>query len=132
MEEDFADASYMKVTGELPELLKKEKKEVSVKKVVSILKMSTGGSLLNTLRVNNTGSSFSPVSRSSQLVSITAKAKDTKGAKEAGNAEDLKKSQDQALTLKQDIARRQWEKKIPLSKLECYLKGTIEKNAFTK
>lgn len=22
--------------------------------------------------------------------------------------------------------------KIPLSKLECYLKGTIEKNAFTK
>lgn len=135
MEEDFADASYMKVTGELPELLKKEKKEVSVKKVVSILKMSTGGSLLNTLRVNNTGSSFSPVSRSSQLVSITAKAKDTKGAKgvkEAGNAEELKKSQDQALTLKQDIARRQWEKKIPLSKLECYLKGTIEKNAFTK
>lgn len=135
MEEDFADASYMKVTGELPELLKKEKKEVSVKKVVSILKMSTGGSLLNTLRVNNTGSSFSPVSRSSQLVSITVKAKDTKGAKgakEAGNAEDLKKSQDQALTLKQDIARRQWEKKIPLSKLECYLKGTIKKNAFTK
>ena len=135
MEEDFADASYMKVTGELPELLKKEKKEVSVKKVVSILKMSTGGSLLNTLRVNNTGSSFSPVSRSSQLVSITAKAKDTKGtkgAKEADNAEELKKSQDQALTLKQDIARRQWEKKIPLSKLECYLKGTIEKNAFTK
>ena len=138
MKEDFADASYMKVTGELPELLKKEKKEVSVKKVVSILKMSTGGSLLNTLRVNNTGSSFSPVSRSSQLVSITAKAKDTKdtkgakGAKEAGNAEYLKKSQDQALTLKQDIARRQWEKKIPLSKLECYLKGTIEKNAFTK
>ena len=97
--------------------------------------MSTGGSLLNTPRVNNTGSSFSPVSRSSQLVSITAKAKDTKGAKgakEAGNAEDLKKSQDQALTLKQDIARRQWEKKIPLSKLECYLKGTIKKNAFTK
>lgn len=132
MEEDFADASYMKVTGELPELLKKEKKEVSVKKVVSILKMSTGGSLLNTLRVNNTGSSFSPVSRSSQLVSITVKAKDTKGVKEAGNAEELKKSQDQALTLKQDIARRQWEKKIPLSKLECYLKGTIEKNAFTK
>ena len=135
MEEDFADASYMKVTGELPELLKKEKKEVSVKKVVSILKMSTGGSLLNTLRVNDTGSSFSLVSRSSQLVSITAKAKDTKGAKgakEAGNAEDLKKSQDQALTLKQDIARRQWEKKIPLSKLECYLKGTIKKNAFTK
>lgn len=132
MEEDFADASYMKVTGELPELLKKEKKEVSVKKVVSILKMSTGGSLLNTLRVNDTGSSFSPVSRSSQLVSITAKAKDAKGAKEAGNAEELKKSQDQALTLKQDIARRQWEKKIPLSKLECYLKGTIKKNAFTK
>lgn len=132
LKEDFADASYMKVTGELPELLKKEKKEVSVKKVVSILKMSTGGSLLNTLGVNNTGSSFSPVSRSSQLVSITAKAKDTKGAKEAGNAEELKKSQDQALTLKQDIARRQWEKKIPLSKLECYLKGTIEKNAFTK
>lgn len=132
MKEDFADASYMKVTGELPELLKKEKKEVSVKKVVSILKMSTGGSLLNTLRVNNTGSSFSPVSRSSQLVSITAKAKDAKGAKEAGNAEELKKSQDQALTLKQDIARRQWEKKIPLSKLECYLKGTIKKNAFTK
>lgn len=132
MEEDFADASYMKVTGELPELLKKEEKEVSVKKVVSILKMSTGGSLLNTLRVNNTGSSFSPVSRSSQLVSITAKAKDTKGAKEAGNTEDLKKSQDQAFTLKQDIARRQWEKKIPLSKLECYLKGTIKKNAFTK
>lgn len=132
MEEDFADASYMKVTGELPELLKKEKKEVSVKKVVSILKMSTGGSLLNTLRVNNTGSSFSPVSRSSQLVSITAKAKDTKGAKEADNAEELKKSQDQVLTLKQDIARRQWEKKIPLSKLECYLKGTIEKNVFTK
>ena len=135
MEEDFADASYMKVTGELPELLKKEKKEVSVKKVVSILKMSTGGSLLNTLRVNNTGSSFSPVSRSSQIVSITVKAKDTKGtkgAKEADNAEELKKSQDQALTLKQDIARRQWEKKIPLSKLECYLKGTIEKNVFTK
>lgn len=132
MEEDFADASYMKVTGELPELLKKEKKEVSVKKVVSILKISTGGSLLNTLRVNNTGSSFSPVSRSSQLVSITVKAKDTKGVKEAGNAEELKKSQDQALTLKQDIARRQWEKKIPLSKLECYLKGTIEKNTFTK
>lgn len=135
LKEDFADASYMKVTGELPELLKKEKKEVSVKKVVSILKMSTGGSLLNTLRVNDTGSSFSPVSRSSQLVSITAKAKDTKGAKgvkEAGNAEELKKSQDQALTLKQDIARRQWEKKIPLSKLECYLKGTIKKNAFTK
>lgn len=132
MKEDFADASYMKVTGELPELLKKEKKEVSVKKVVSILKMSTGGSLLNTLGVNNTGSSFSPVSRSSQLVSITAKAKDTKSAKEAGNAEELKKSQDQALPLKQDIARRQWEKKIPLSKLECYLKGTIKKNAFTK
>lgn len=135
MEEDFADASYMKVTGELPELLKKEKKEVSVKKVVSIFKMSTGGSLLNTLGVNNTGSSFSPVSRSSQLISITVKAKDTKGtkgAKEAGNAEYLKKSQDQALTLKQDIARRQWEKKIPLSKLECYLKGTIKKNAFTK
>lgn len=135
MEEDFADASYMKVTGELPELLKKEKKEVSVKKVVSILKMSTGGSLLNTLRVNDTSSSFSPVSRSSQFVSLTVKAKDTKGAKgvkEAGNAEELKKSQDQALTLKQDIARRQWEKKIPLSKLECYLKGTIKKNAFTK
>lgn len=135
MEEDFADASYMKVTGELPELLKKEKKEVPVKKVVSILKMSTGGSLLNTLGVNNTGSSFSPVSRSSQLISITVKAKDTKGAKgakEAGNAEYLKKSQDQALTLKQDIARRQWEKKIPLSKLECYLKGTIKKNALTK
>ena len=132
LKEDFADASYMKVTGELPELLKKEKKEVSVKKVVSILKMSTGGSLLNTLGVNNTGSSFSPVSRSSQLVSITVKAKGTKGAKEADNAEELKKSQDQALTLKQDIAQRQWEKKIPLSKLECYLKGTIEKNAFTK
>lgn len=55
------------------------------------------------------------------------KQKIQKGAKEAGNAEELKKSQDQALTLKQDIARRQWEKKIPLSKLECYLKGTIKR-----
>lgn len=41
--------------------------------------------------------------------------------------QSAKKSQDLALTLKQDIARRQWEKKIDLSWMDNYMQGTLEK-----
>ena len=52
----------------------------------------------------------------------------------AGSAADTvsqgqsaKRSQNLALTLKQDIARRQWEKKIDLSWMDNYMQGTLEK-----
>ncbi len=109
--EDFADVSYMKIKGDLPESLKEEKKDVSVKKVVSILKMSTGQSMMDTLEG---GSILSPTSKNTQV--IVQKEESTK-----------KKSQDLALALKQDIARRQWEKKIDMTWMDNYLNGTIEK-----
>lgn len=124
--EDFADVSYMKVTGDLPETLKEEKKDVSVKKVVSILKMSTGKSLLDTVGAGKgtaigTGSAGSgvlaPVSMNTQVIVSTGS--------DQKNTE--KESRNLARTLKQDIARRQWEKKIDMTWMDCYLKGTIQK-----
>lgn len=111
LEEDFADVSYMKIKGDLPETLKEEKKDVSVKKVVSILKMSTGQSMMDTL---GGGSILSPTSKNTQIIVQKKESTD-------------KKSQDLALALKQDIARRQWEKKIDLTWMDNYLHGTIEK-----
>lgn len=111
LEEDFADVSYMKIKGNLPETLKEEKKDVSVKKVVSILKMSTGQSMMDTL---GGGSILSPTSKNTQVIVQKEKSED-------------KKSQNLALALKQDIARRQWEKKIDLTWMDNYLHGTIEK-----
>lgn len=129
MEADFADISYMNVKADLPETLKKEKKEVSVKKVVSILKMSTGKSLLSSLTsagssvetAKDTTGIFSPVDQNTQVV-VTGRDK-------KGNSESVKEklSTDLAHTLKKDIARRQWEKRIPLTQLEGYAKGTIER-----
>ena len=188
---DFADVSYMKVKGDLPATLKEEKKEVSVKKVVSILKMSTGENIFGVLGAEsnsvlagtaNVGNTIlSPISRNSQMVVIktdetaTAEQNSADSSKveqnsasqrvEQQNSADSDKTeqssvdssavernavsqnaveqssrpteqnvtghnstrQNLALTLKQDIARRQWEKRIPLTKLENYLKGTIEK-----
>lgn len=124
--EDFADVSYMKVTGDLPETLKEEKKDVSVKKVVSILKMSTGKSFFDVVGAGkgtavgtgSTGSNIlAPVSKNSQVVVNTGSDQ---------NSAD-KKSRNLALTMKQDIARRQWEKKIDMTWMDCYLKGTIQK-----
>lgn len=109
--EDFADVSYMKIKGDLPETLKEEKKDVSVKKVVSILKMSTGQSMMDTLGDDNI---LSPTSKNTQVIVQKKESTD-------------KKSQDLALALKQDIARRQWEKKIDLTWMDNYLHGTIEK-----
>ncbi len=138
---DFADISYMKIKGDLPATLKEEKKEVSVKKVVSILKMSTGEGIFEALGAGSgsvlagsvgTGNALlSPTSRNSQVVVIKTGDTDTSdvtGTADAVSVTDKdSSSQNLALTLKQDIARRQWEKRIPLSKLESYLKGTIEK-----
>ncbi len=109
--EDFADVSYMKIKGDLPETLKEEKKDVSVKKVVSILKMSTGQSMMDTLGGDNI---LSPTSKNTQVIVQKKESTD-------------KKSQNLALALKQDIARRQWEKKIDLTWMDNYLHGTIEK-----
>lgn len=109
--EDFADVSYMKIKGDLPETLKEEKKDVSVKKVVSILKMSTGQSMMDTLGGDNI---LSPTSKNTQVIVQKKESTD-------------KKSQGLALALKQDIARRQWEKKIDLTWMDNYLHGTIEK-----
>lgn len=109
--EDFADVSYMKIKGDLPETLKEEKKDVSVKKVVSILEMSTGQSMMDTLGGDNI---LSPTSKNTQVIVQKKESTD-------------KKSQDLALALKQDIARRQWEKKIDLTWMDNYLHGTIEK-----
>ena len=109
--EDFADVSYMKIKGDLPETLKEEKKDVSVKKVVSILKMSTGQSMMDTLGDDNI---LSPTSKNTQVIVQKKESID-------------KKSQNLALALKQDIARRQWEKKIDLTWMDNYLHGTIEK-----
>lgn len=120
---DFADVSYLKVNGDLPATLKEEKKDVSVKKVVSILTMSTGSPVLSASNLVNgsapggTGSTgvslLSPVSKNQQKVVI--------------RTDKANQSRDMALALKQDIARRQWEKKIPLSRLDAYAHGTIER-----
>ena len=49
------------------------------------------------------------------------------GAGTVSQSQSAKKSQNLALTLKQDIARRQWEKKIDLSWMDNYMQGTLEK-----
>ena len=144
MSKDFTDVSYMKVKGKLPEVLQEEKADVSMKKVVSILKMSTGKSLLDTIGAgkgtalagtSNAGSSvLSPVSQNSQVIVVNTDASNKKAGSQSGSAADTvsqgqsaKKSQNLALTLKQDIARRQWEKKIDLSWMDNYMQGTLEK-----
>ena len=150
MAEDFADVSYMKVKGDLPEVLQEEKTDVSVKKVVSILKMSTGKGLLDTIGAgkgtalagsSNAGSSvLSPVSQNSQVVVVNTDESNKKAGNQSGStalagsgagtgsqSQSAKKSQNLALTLKQDIARRQWEKKIDLSWMDNYMQGTLEK-----
>ena len=60
------------------------------------------------------GSILSPTSKNTQVIVQKEKSED-------------KKSQNLALALKQDIARRQWEKKIDLTWMDNYLHGTIEK-----
>lgn len=150
MAEDFADVSYMKIKGNLPEVLQEEKADVSMKKVVSILKMSTGKSLLDTIGAgkgtalagtSNAGRSvLSPVSQNSQVIVVNTDASNKKAGSQSGSTalagsaadtvsqgQSAKKSQDLALTLKQDIARRQWEKKIDLSWMDNYMQGTLEK-----
>lgn len=150
MAEDFADVSYMKVKGDLPEILREEKTDVSVKKVVSILKMSTGKSLLDTIGTgkgtalagsSNAGSSvLSPVSQNSQVIVVNTDESDKKADSQSGSTaltgssvgtvgqgQSAKKSQNLALALKQDIARKQWEKKIDLSWMDNYMQGTLEK-----
>ena len=150
MAEDFADVSYMKVKGNLPEVLQEEKADVSMKKVVSILKMSTGKSLLDTIGAgkgtalagtSNAGSSvLSPVSQNSQVIVVNTDASNKKAGSQSGSTalagsaadtvsqgQSAKRSQNLALTLKQDIARRQWEKKIDLSWMDNYMQGTLEK-----
>lgn len=134
---DFADVSYMKVNGDLPSILKEEKEEVSVKKVVSILTMSTGSPVLSPSNLVNdsalagmgsTGVSvLSPVRQNRQKVVLYTDQTDEAG--DSGNQSDIMAGQKKstALTLKQDIARRQWEKKIPLSRLDAYAKGTIDR-----
>lgn len=153
-EEDFADVSYMKVKGDLPETLKEEKKDVSVKKVVSILTMSTGQSLLDTIGAGK-GSTFagssvlSPVSQNSRVIVVSESSANQKNSSQGGNTGSLnsntestasgqniagtrqnnttRKSQNLALALKQDIAKRQWEKRLDLSWMDSYMKGTLEK-----
>ena len=129
--EDFADVSYMKVKGDLPETLKEEKKDVSVKKVVSILTMSTGQSLLDTVGagkgtvLSSTGSGvLSPVSQNSKVI---VASESSASQKENGQDITTRKSQNLALALKQDIAKRQWEKRLDLSWMDSYLEGTLEK-----
>ena len=118
--------------------------------LVSILKMSTGKSLLDTIGAgkgtalagtSNAGSSIlSPVSQNSQVIVVNTDASNKKAGSQsgstalAGSAADTvsqgksaKKSQNLALTLKQDIARRQGEKKIDLSWMDDYMQGTLEK-----
>ena len=122
--EDFADASYMKLKGELSDTLKQEKKDVSVKKVVSILTMSTGKSLFDTVKAgkrsalagfnSSTSGVLAPISQDKQVV-ITDKDPDSR------------KALDPAVTLKQDIAKRQWEKRLDLSWMDDYLRGTLKK-----
>ena len=150
--EDFADVSYMKVKGDLPETLKEEKKDVSVKKVVSILTMSTGQSLLDTVGAGkgNTGSNvLSPVSQNSRVIVVSENSASQKAGSsnsDAASGSDsngeiaesqniigtsqnstTRKSQNLALALKQDIAKRQWEKRLDLSWMDNYLEGTLEK-----
>ena len=125
--EDFADVSYMKIKGDLPETLKEEKKDVSVKKVVSILTMSTGQSLLDTVGAGkgSTGSNvLSPVSQNSRVIVVSEGS-----ASQKENSQDItiRKSQNLAIALKQDIAKRQWEKRLDLSWMDNYLEGTLEK-----
>lgn len=148
MAEDFADVSYMKIKGDLPEVLREEKKDVSVKKVVSILKMSTGKSLSDTLgagRSTLTGSgstggfTLSPVSQNSQVIVVQSGEDRKADSQSAGDGltgsgtgtmvqgQSAKKSRNLALTLKQDIAKRQWEKKMDLSWMDSYLEGTLDK-----
>ena len=122
--EDFADTSYMKLKGELPDTLKQEKKDVSVKKVVSILTMSTGKSLFDTVKAgkrsalagfnSSTSGVLAPISQDKQVI-ITDKNPDSR------------KALDPAVTLKQDIAKRQWEKRLDLSWMDDYLRGTLKK-----
>lgn len=121
---DFADVSYMKVNGDLPEVLKEKKQDVSVKKVVSILTMSTGKGLLDAAGAGNaaalagsgsTGTGIlSPVRQNSQVITLSTKK------------EEQKQSQNLPLALKQDIARRQWEKRVDLSWMDSYLAGTLK------
>lgn len=163
--EDFADVSYMKVKGDLPETLKEEKKDVSVKKVVSILTMSTGQSFLDSVGAGkgtafagtgSTGSgALSPVSQNSRVIVVSessasqdsragssnsdvASGSDSNGrvAESAAESQNImetsqtsttRKSQNLALTLKQDIAKRQWEKRLDLSWMDSYMEGTLEK-----
>lgn len=134
--EDFADVSYMKVKGDLPDNLKEEKKDVSVKKVVSILTMSTGQSFLDTVGAGKgtvlagSGSAgsgvLSPISQNSRVI-VVNESSDSQSLAGATQSNAAKKSQNLALTLKQDIAKRQWEKRIDLSWMDNYLSGTLEK-----
>ena len=132
--EDFADVSYMKVKGDLPETLKEEKKDVSVKKVVSILTMSTGQSLLDTVGAgkgtafagagSTSSGTLSPVSKNSRVIAVS---EGSASQKENGQDITTRKSQNLALALKQDIAKRRWEKQLDLSWMDNYMEGTLEK-----
>ncbi len=117
IEEDFADISCFNVNGELPEDLKaQEETKVTVKKVVTVLKMSTGEDFTS-LVTDSTGTPFSPVKKTRTVISDQGQ----------GSSDEVTKDRNLALVLKRDIARRQWEKRISLTELESYLHGTIDK-----
>lgn len=123
---DFADTTYVNLKGQLPaELRESADEEVTVKKVVSILTMSTGDSMMEALG-NGT---FAPVKEDKAVISETVSSTDA-AAEPAGSGSDgidaTVGNRGLAITIKQDIAKRQWEKKIPLSRLENYMEGTID------
>lgn len=115
--EDFADTNLFRVSGDLPAGLQgAENVEVTVKKVIAVLTMKTGGA--DALLLGGEGGMLSPVGYTERVI-VDGAGSETTGEEIALSAETLE--------LKRDIAKRQWESRLSLEDLEAYMEGTINR-----
>lgn len=109
---DFAHTFYMKASGNLPRTVKKEHGQKTAQKVISVLSMAYGDEGL--LAKEKGDSPLAPTRKKEEVIW-------EKEPEEERGQESL------AGKLRQDITRRQWEKRIPLTRIESYSRGTLER-----
>ncbi len=138
MDDDFAGKSYMNLRGGLSrDLAHEEKTEVTVRKIVQILKPKSGSSKHGLAALQDSPTLFSAMEASETAVTVDAETGDALSADElimtgTGAAPEYSSPYSK---LKKDIADRIWSKRLDamvMAALSAYLEGTLPEIQMTK
>ena len=138
LDSDFAGKSYMNLRGGLSrDLAREEETEVTVRKIVQILKPKSGSSKHGLAALQDTPTLFSAMESSETAVTVDAETGDALSADElimagTGGAPEYSSL---GSKLKKDIADRIWSKRLDtraMAALSAYLEGTLPEIRMTK